>query len=55
MARTTGAQPPLVAPFTEKPRFLNVVDDRLTDFPRNIISGFSGLMYACYFDSVDVF
>lgn len=54
-ARTTGQQQPLVAPFTEKTRFLNVVDDRLTDFPRNIISGFTGLMYACYFDSYTVF
>lgn len=54
-ARTTGAQPPLVAPYAPKPRFLNVVDDRLTDFSRNIISGFTGLMYACYFDAADVF
>lgn len=50
-----GTQPPLVAPYTEKTRFLNVVDDRLTDFSRNVISGFTGLMYACYFDSYDVF
>lgn len=35
--------------------FLNRSDDRLTDLTRNIISGFTGLLYAAYFDSIDCF
>eukprot|EP00703_Trepomonas_sp_PC1_P004546 JAP92060.1 Hypothetical protein TPC1_16115 [Trepomonas sp. PC1] len=44
-----------MAPQIQKTQFLNRTDDRLTDLTKNIISGFTGLLYAAYFDSEDVF
>lgn len=54
-ARTLGTAGPVVPPQTGRTVFLNRSDDRLTDLTRNIISGFTGLLYAAYFDSIDCF
>lgn len=54
-ARTMGTSAPLIMPNLEKTVFLNKIDDRLTDYTKNIISGFTGLLYAAYFDSLEVF
>ncbi|CAL6087611.1 Conserved_hypothetical protein [Hexamita inflata] len=54
-ARTLGTAAPLMPPHVERTAFLNRSDDRLTDLTKNVVSGFTGLLYAAYFDSLEVF